>query len=493
MISRARWLGESPMSESLMLRSNSANRVLSFLVVLLMSVVTLNCSDDRDPLRTPNATGIINPPSDMHIVGALHGEVDVLNGTMTFTPIDVPAGHRMAGLNYALYGNQGTTVRLYNTPTGTTANSPVAGQSVDSAWVGIRNMLSHAIGDEQDSLETKLDTMGIYVYFSSGPTASSGSGSVNLVNQHGTLAFDAPNQKYFWYRSYLWREIGGVARADGKDTTVNVGPTAPTSRIKWKFQRASTVLNYTFTVLISAPWPKPFETSWKVDYQGDSLPNRHAAGTYETEPYWDSTRTTASAGTVSLVATAPTYVQVVSMASGNHREYIRKDTIADSLFMEVRVADSTTSAVTNTNDSIPNAYFGFNTDAKWVVFGLNRTQIGVVKNDYTGFAAAPARVTVACGSVTPCSATTSNAAFHIYKVVKRRNGGIDSVLVFQDGGATPVLRALLSSFPADPDLAARTYFLWGHNAISTVNPLRVLASTWRTRWDYVIYKIGATQ
>ena len=479
------------MSESLMLHRNSAKRVLSFLVVLLLSVVTLNCSDDRDPLRAPNATGIINPPSDMHIVGALRGEVDVLNGTMTFTPIDVPAGHRMAGLNYALYGNQGTTVRLYNTPTGTTANSPIAGQSVDSAWVGIRNMLSYAIGDEQDSLETKLDTMGIYVYFSSGPTASSGSGSVSLVNQQGTLAFDAPNQKYFWYRSYLWREIGGVARADGKDTTVNVGPTAPTSRIKWKFQRASTVLNYTFTVLISAPWPKPFETSWKVDWQGDSLPNRHAAGTYESEPYWDSTRTTTGSSTIALVSTAPTYVQISNMVSGNRREYVRKDTIADSLFLEVRVADSTTSL--GTVDTIPNAYFGVNTDAKFVVFGLNKSQIGVMNATYTGFAAAPARVTVACGAITPCAAATSNAAFHVYKLVKRKTNGIDSVLVFQDGGATPVIRALLSAFPNDPDPASRKYFIWGHNAINTGNPNRILSTTWISRWDYVIYKIGATQ
>lgn len=474
-----------------MQHSNSIKRVLSLLAVMLVSIVAANCDADRDPMRTPDAPGVINPPSDVHIVGALRGEVDVLKGTMSFTPIDVPGAYRVAGLNYALYGNQGTTVRLYNTPTGTTANSPSPGQSVDSAWVGIRNMLPHAIGDEQDSLPTKLDTMGVYVYFSSGPTASSGSGTVNLVNQQGTLAFDAPSQKYFWYRSYLWREISGVARADGKDTTVNVGTSTPTSRIKWKFQRASTVLNYTFTVLISAPWPKPFETSWKVDWQGDSLPNRHAAGTYESEPYWDSTRTSASAGTVALVATSPTYVQITNMVSGNHREYIRKDTIADSLFMEVRVSDSTTSA--GTQDSIPNAYFGINTDAKFVVFGLNKAQIGVMNANYTGFAAAPARVTVACGSVTPCAAATSNAAFHTFKVVKRRNGGIDSVLVFQDGGSTPVLRALLSAFPNDPDATARSYFLWGHNAINTANPNRITATSWRTRWDYVIYKIGATQ
>ena len=478
-------------SEIHMQHSSSSKRAFNLLVVMLMSAVVINCDADRDPTRTPDAPAVINPPSGPHIVGAMRGEVDVLNGTMSFTPIEVPAGHRMAGVNYALYGNQGTTVRLYNTPTGTRANFPVAGQSTDSAWIGIRNMLQHAIGDEQDSLETKLDTMGIYVYFSSGPTASVGSGSVTLANQHGTLAFDAPNQKYFWYRSYLWREIGGTLRADGRDTTVNVGVGAPTSRIKWKFVRASTVTNYTFTVLLSAPWPKPFETSWKVDWQGDSLPNRHAAGTYESEPYWDSTRTTTGTSTIAIVSTAPTYVQITNMVSGNRREYIRKDTIADSLFLEVSVSDSTTSA--GTNDTIPNAYFGINTNARFVVFGLNKSQIGVMNANYTGFAAAPARVTVACGTVTPCAAATSTAAFHRYKVVKRKTNGIDSVLVFQDGGSTPILRALLSAFPADPDPAARTYFLWGHNAINTANPNRVLATTWRSRWDYVIYKIGATQ
>lgn len=479
------------LSEPPMKCGNSTKRVLSLMVVVFISVIALNCSEDRDPLRTPDAPGVINPPGDMHIVGALRGEVDVLKGTMSFTPIDVPVGHRVAGLSYALYGNQGTTVRLYNTPTGTTVNSPVAGQSVDSAWVGIRNMLSHAIGDEQDSLPTKLDTMGVYVYFSSGPTASLGVGSVNLVNQQGTLAFDAPSQKYFWYRSYLWREVSGVARADGKDTTVNVGTSTPTSRIKWKFQRASTVLNYTFTVLISAPWPKPFETTWKVDWQGDSLPNKHAAGTYESEPYWDSTRTTAGSSAIALVATAPTYVQISNMVSGNHREYIRKDTIADSLFIEVRVADSTTSS--GATDTIPNAYFGFNTDSRFVAIGLNRNQIGVVVNTYGGFTITPAEVTNPCGPVSPCAAATSNAAFHVYRVVKRKNGGIDSVLVFVDGSSTPIIKALLSAFPADADPAGRTYFFWGHNGINDANPSRVLASSWISRWDYVIYKIGATQ
>jgi hypothetical protein len=474
-----------------MIRSNSSRRVFSLLVVLLISVIALNCSDDQDPTRTPSTPVVINPPSGPHIVAALRGDVDVLNGTMSFTPIEVPAGHRMAGPNYAIYGNQGTTVRLYNTTTGIRDNAPSAGQSTDSAWIGIRNMLPHTIGDEQDSLETKLDTMGIYVYFSSGPTATSGSGSVSLNNQHGTLAFDAPNQKYFWYRSYLWREIGGVARADGRDTTVNVGVSAPTSRIKWRFVRQSTVLNYSFTVLISAPWPKPYETSWKVDWQGDSLPNLHAAGTYESEPYWDSTRTTAGSHTTTLVSTSPTYVQYSGMVSGNRREIIRKDTIADSLFLEVRLSDSTTSG--GANDNIPNAFFGFNTDSRFVAFGLNRSQIGVINNTYNGFATTPARVTVPCGSVTPCNSARSTAPFHVYKVVKRRTAGIDSVLVFIDGGSIPLIGEVLSAFPADADAAARTYFLWGHIGVNSSNPGRVTSTSWMSRWDYVIYKIGATQ
>ena len=71
------------------------------------------------------------------------------------------------GVSRAVYSDQNVLVRLYNTPVAIDSTS-VPGTKTWTGMVGLRNLTTHLIGDEQ--VGAAPDTMGVFVFFNTTPT-----------------------------------------------------------------------------------------------------------------------------------------------------------------------------------------------------------------------------------------------------------------------------------------------------------------------------------
>ncbi len=219
---------------------------------LIMSF--LGCGEPPTGVLAP-ATPIGPPPT---AVATLRGTVDLDRGTLEFAPL-VP--HGLPGFAPAIYGDQNVNVRLYN--------SPVVVDSTTTTWrwtasVGVRNMRPHPIGDEEASA-APLDTMGLFVFFVQEPTVGQPCSGcfVRIANFQGTMSFDAPQRKYFH-----WPERLGEMGSPLGDTTG--------TRHSWTFETSAGVRSFSFAVLVSAAWPAPYESRWRVEYTADALPGSAA-------------------------------------------------------------------------------------------------------------------------------------------------------------------------------------------------------------------------
>jgi hypothetical protein len=213
----------------------------------------LACTDP--PTSAPAPVIPINPGPT---VVTLHGTVDLDRGTLEFAPMTPGA---LPGFAPAIYGDQNVNVRLYN--------SPVIVDSSTSPWrwtanVGIRNMRPHPVGDEETST-TPADTIGVYVFFVQEPVPGQPCGGcfARVANFQGTMSFDAPQRKYFH-----WPERLNEMNSPLGDTTV--------SRRTWTFETSSGVRSFSFSVLVAAAWPAPYENRWRVEYTADALPANSA-------------------------------------------------------------------------------------------------------------------------------------------------------------------------------------------------------------------------
>ena len=75
---------------------------------------------------SPGAVAVASPTSHpVAGIARLRGTVDAAAGTLTFEPV-ASSGPSLAAPNAAVYGNQGVTVRIYNSAVVTSA--PVAGK-----------------------------------------------------------------------------------------------------------------------------------------------------------------------------------------------------------------------------------------------------------------------------------------------------------------------------------------------------------------------------
>jgi hypothetical protein len=73
------------------------------------------------------------------------------------------------------------------------------------------------------------------------------------------MSFDAPNRKYFYWPERL------------NPTGSLLGDTTDVRRT-WVFETSAGVRSFSFSVLVAAAWPAPYESRWKVEYPADSLP-----------------------------------------------------------------------------------------------------------------------------------------------------------------------------------------------------------------------------
>jgi hypothetical protein len=191
-------------------------------------------------------------------LATLRGVVDLDRGTLEFAPI-LP--NALPGFSPAIYGDQNVNVRLYN--------SPVVVDSSTIPWrwtanVGVRNLRPHPIGDEETAA-TPLDTMGVFIFFVQEPVIGQPCSGcfARIANFQGTMSFDAPQRKYFHWAERLHEGSSSLG-----DTT--------RSRRTWTFETSAGVRSFSFTVLVSAAWPAPYETRWRVEYTADALPGGSA-------------------------------------------------------------------------------------------------------------------------------------------------------------------------------------------------------------------------
>jgi hypothetical protein len=408
------------------------HRILS-LTALCAGWIVGGCGDNA------SAPALGPLPGAPPIIARIRGTADFVNGTLTFEPM-APASSASAGapgFSGQIYGVQGTTVRIYNSAVVTT-NPSSPGKKTFSANVGVRNLLAFNIGDEQSAVAPP-DTMGIFVFVNSGPTVRTTSSScpsctVTVKNGHGVLTFNQPLQPY-WYWLDRLDAVSGT-----RDTTL--------VRKSWVFEADTQVTAFDFDVLVSAAWSAPHEVRWKVDYEGDSLPDS------QTEPKWTLYRV--GAGT--YVNTTPGQLRVSPGAAPNEVNFYRRDSLntATSAWVEASVKyNGPTIALAGGRLLIDN-------NVRSVGFGIAANRVGFISatNAFIG---------------TPFTINTTTA-LHVYQL---RKYAADSGVFFVDGTRRGVLPYATFSLTPSPGTAPLVGF--GHLGAGTAT----------TDWNYVVYEIGS--
>lgn len=387
----------------------------------------------------PHGTPIgAEPP----MVTSLRATVDLLEGTMTFEHIRPP--HDLAGaasvLSPAIYGNQGVTVRLYNS-TVTVTNPSAPGKKRYSGAVGIRNLLAHPIGDEQGGL-LPADTSGIFVFLNGAVVVQATSSpclptcAVTPENAHGVGVFSASAQPYWHWTDRL------AAAGAGRDTT--------STRMTWSFVADSQVTGFRFDVLVSAAWPAPHQTRWKTEFAGDSLP--HTAS----EPRW--TRVLAAGGgTVSIDGANPGSILLTAPSNGA-QSFLRQDSVAVTTpaYIEGRL-------IVNSANVRPEIGLAIDDNIRYVAIGISGTRVGFVNEAFNFIGA---------------SNITNSKTFQTYRL---RKFGADSAQLLVNG-------IRVDSRPyADFSLSNAIPFSLFQFGAPGLSPGGNSSS-----WDYVIYEIGVT-
>lgn len=355
----------------------------------------------------------------------LRGVVDLERGTLEFTPIPPIAPNALPGFSPAIYGDQNVNVRLYN--------SPVAVDSSTTTWrwtanVGVRNLRPHPIGDEETSV-TPLDTMGLFVFFVQEPILGQPCSGcfARIANFHGTMSFDAPQRKYFHWAERL-NEVGSALG----DTT--------RSRRTWTFETSAGVRAFSFTVLVSAAWPAPHDTRWRVEYTADALPGNAA-------PAWKlhgiGGNTSVSGGSL----------QLRGRFSGL---YYRRDPIAPAQHAYVHSVMRFSGG-----GSQPEAGLVLSDRVKLIGLGVANGVVGLISN---------------AGTFLPGTASALGNGVHEFQL---RKYAADSAVFFVDGtrrGAVPY--ASLSADTFTPPLSSVAF-----GGLPTSDGSN-------STWDSVIYEIG---
>ncbi len=431
------------------MRVNETTSVMSrrgatiiMMVSLAMSGVA-GCSGDEH-ISAPETVPF---PSQLLEIGEITATVDVAAGTLTFEPVAPHSALAGAGvISAAIYGNQGVTVRIFNSPV-VTSPSSTPGKKTFTASVGIRNLLPYQIGDEQSG-SAPADTMGFDIFMGAGPNVTSTSSpcspacTVIVKNADGSRAFSAPAQRYWHYPELL-----GPA-GSATDTT--------RARKVWTFEADTQVTNFSFSVVVNAPWPAPYETRWKIAYEADSVPTSAASSRWRE----------IIGGTGGTIATGSPAAGLMTLTTERKgiRAFARYDSLAagTSAYMEVRVRRN------DTGGKPEEVVFGMADDSKFIGVGLTSSRVGFLNDKYQ-FA---------------ISWAVDAATLRSYQLRKFRS---DSVQILVDGAR--IGSRSYGSFPAVPAGAAGSAFFFGGPGVIFPAPNGAIADQ-STTWDYVTYEIG---
>jgi len=125
------------------------------------------------------------------------------------------------GARASIYGGQGQYVKL-------TSSNVSYSNGIFSFDVTVQNLMNEAIGTPDG---TVADPQGIQVFFASGPTTTSGTGTITVANADGTDTFTGAGQPYFAYNEILAKDAVSSAKT-------------------WQLDVPATVNTFTFTLFI---------------------------------------------------------------------------------------------------------------------------------------------------------------------------------------------------------------------------------------------------
>ena len=184
------------------------------------------CSDH--PSAPPNR---IVHPSERVVVTC---QADIVARTLGCGgPSAAPLGRGAPGFSGDLIvGGQNTNVLLKSSKVSYDATAQIF-----QADVTVQNLLTPTLGTSDGNTPS-----GVKVFFHSGPTVASGSGTVTVANADGSDTFTGTNQPYFLYSQML--------------------PTGKVSGAKtWQWSVPTTVVSFTFDVLVDAATAPPRATT----------------------------------------------------------------------------------------------------------------------------------------------------------------------------------------------------------------------------------------
>jgi hypothetical protein len=344
----------------------------------------------------------------------------------------------------AIYGEQGVTVRIYNSAVVTSA--PVAGKKTYSANVGVRNLLGYRIGDEQGG-PAPADTMGIYIFTNTTPVVSGTSSpctcAVTVKNATGSRPFSALTNQPYWY----WPELLGPANG-GADTTL--------LRKQWVFEADTQVTRFNFDILVSAAWSAPNENVWTVQYSADSLPDTQA------EPRWRKFGTSK----VTTVIVGNT-LQLDLQRSKDSIMYVRRDSVSSA---SNAMIEATFRLDSGGGSAAPQAGIAIDDKSRYIALFVTDT-VGATP-------AAVGFLAPGGGFVTGASGAVGVHALHKYRIQKY---GADSVVAYVDD--TRRFKAAYTSLAVTRAAGALpSSFTFGIAQSSSRNTT--------TTWSSVDYQIG---
>lgn len=335
--------------------------------VAMMVIAAGACSDQQiTGNKAPPAPVGANPST----VGMLRGTVRE-DGTVLLESMD-PSIQVGDGASGAIYGNQNVTAKVTTSAFNMSTNG---GTKTWTFKLAVHNLLNYPVGSI-DGAATPWDTVGMYVFFPTAPTAVSPSPcsgcAISILNTQGSANFTAPNQLYYWYHDRL------AAKGQPGDSTKDI----PT----WTFTAPSKVNSFRFTVILSSPWPRGIvggDTTWSVFYNptSDSFPTTNASPRWKPVGVNYGGDSSIASGTLQLSAkhgaNANNFLCVVFHVCNNVSQdmfYFRSDNLSrtENAFIEAKIA------LTNGNNSNPVAVIALADSVKFVGLGIANGMIGFV-------------------------------------------------------------------------------------------------------------------
>lgn len=186
--------------------------------------------------QQPTAVPLVELPQPANVVGLYRctGDVHQLAVKCDETQPTASGGARMVSM---IVGAQNRYMRL--------ASNAVAYNSttqIFSFTVTVQNLMQQSMA----TTGVNPDPGGVKVFFNTGPTVTSGTGSATVANATGVGTFTGPNQPYFQYGGNTGSELG----TDGILTTGEIS-----SSKAWQLLVSPTVATFSFTLYVQSEMP----------------------------------------------------------------------------------------------------------------------------------------------------------------------------------------------------------------------------------------------